>query len=103
LPAHKDIKLGRQQEVDELTKLDYTLTYIAPENDKNWSNWYVISGVKHGTEFYFRRWYAEDSVVSIEFMYSKDLAPLFDKLIPTMTHELAFTPTSPSDITQPVP
>jgi hypothetical protein len=31
------------------------------------------------------------------------LSPLFDKLNPTMTHELAFTPTSPSDIPRPVP
>jgi hypothetical protein len=95
LPEPKDVKIGRKQEVDELTKMDYTLTYVAPENEKTWTNWYVISGVKHGTEFYFRRWYSEDSVVSMEFIYPKELAPLFDKLIPTMTHELAFTSVSP--------
>jgi hypothetical protein len=31
----------------------------------------------------------------MEFIYPKELAPLFDKLIPTMTHELAFTSVSP--------
>jgi hypothetical protein len=95
LPGHKDVKLGRQQEADELRRMEYPLTYIAPENEKNWSNWYILSGVKHGTEFYFRRWYSDDSVVSLEFLYPKDLAPLFDKLIPRMTHEFSFSSTSP--------
>jgi TIR domain-containing protein len=94
LPDH-NVKLGRQREEDELRRMDYTLTYIAPESDKNWSNWYVLSGVKHGTEFYFRRWYSDDSVVSLEFFYPKELAPLFDKLIPRMTHEFSFSSTSP--------
>jgi hypothetical protein len=44
LPENKDVKAGRDQE--ELKRLDYTLTYIAPEQEKNWSNWYVLSGVK---------------------------------------------------------
>jgi hypothetical protein len=95
LPDHKDVKLGREKEIDELRKLNYTLTYIAPEKERNWSNWYVLSGVKHGTEFYFRRWYSDDSVVSIEFVYPKEQAMLFEKLIPTMTHELTFSNTVP--------
>ena len=95
LPEHKNVQLGRQQEVDDLKRMGHTLTYIAPEGEKNWSNWYVLSGVKHGTEFYFRRWYSDDSVVSLEFIYPKELAPLFDKLIPTMTHEFAFSSASP--------
>jgi TIR domain-containing protein len=95
LPDHKDVKVGRQQEADELRRMDYTLTYVAPENENNWSNWYVISGIKHGTEFYFRRWFSDDSVVSLEFIYAKELAPLFDKLIPRMTHEFSFSSTSP--------
>jgi hypothetical protein len=94
LPAHRDIKTGRQEEVNELTKMGYTLTYIAPEKENNWSNWYVVSGVKRGTEFYFRRWYSEDSVVSMEFMYPKEQAPFFDNIISTMVHEFAFTPTT---------
>ena len=95
LPEHKNVQLGRQQEVDDLKRMDHTLTYIAPESEKNWSNWYVLSSVKHGTEFYFRRWYSDDSVVSLEFIYPKELAPLFDKLIPTMTNEFAFSSASP--------
>jgi hypothetical protein len=74
--------------VAQLKKMNFSVTYIAPEREQNWSNWYVLSGVNHGTEFYFRRWYCEDSIVSIEFMYAKELAPLFDNLIPKMTHEL---------------
>ena len=95
LPEHKDVKVGREQEIEDLKRMDYTLTYVAPEKEQNWSNWYVLSGVKRGTEFYFRRWYSDDSVVSLEFIYPKELAALFEKLIPTMTHEFAFTAASP--------
>jgi hypothetical protein len=95
IPEHRNVKLGRQNEVAELTRMNFTVTYIAPEKEQNWSNWYVLSGVSHGMEFYFRRWYLEDSVVSMEFMYAKELAPLFDKLIPTMTHELMISSVAP--------
>ncbi len=93
LPDFKDVKLGRQREKDELEKLGYTLTYIAPEKDDNWKNWYVLSGVTNNTVFYYRRWYFEKSVGSIEFIFPKELAPLYDKLIPTMTQELVFSAT----------
>jgi hypothetical protein len=96
LPPTKDVKLARQQEIEQLEKLNYTLTYIAPEHEQNWKNWYVLSGVMNNTAFYFRRWYVQDSVVSIEFIFPKDLAPLYDKLIPAMTQELSFTETSPN-------
>ncbi|MGE5260801.1 MAG: toll/interleukin-1 receptor domain-containing protein [Actinomycetota bacterium] len=95
LPENKDVKAGRDQEVAELKRLDYTLTYIAPELEKNWSNWYVLSGVKLGTEFYFRRWYTDDSVVSIEFIYPKEMAPIFEKLVPYMTQDFTSTSTIP--------
>jgi hypothetical protein len=95
IPAHRDPKIGRDKEVDELKRMGYTLTYIAPEREQNWKDWYVISGLKHGTEFYFRRWYCDDSVVSIEFIYPKEMATLFDKLIPTMSRELAFSKVTP--------
>ena len=95
LPEHRDIKLGRQNEVNELKKLNYTLTYIAPERDANWKDWYIVSGVANDTKIYYRRWYCDDSVVSMEFVYPRELAPLFDKLIPTMTTEFAYSATSP--------
>lgn len=95
LPENKDVKIGRDKEVEDLERMDYTLTYIAPELDKNWSNWYVLSGVKMGTEFYFRRWYSDDSVVSIEFVYPKDLAPIFEKLVPILTQDFTYTRTIP--------
>ena len=95
IPEVRDPKLGRQNEITELMSMNFVLTYIAPEKDDNWTNWYVLSGLNHGTEFYFRRWYSDDSVVSMEFTYPKELAPLFDKLIPTMRHELVFTSAAP--------
>jgi len=91
LPDHKDVRKGRQQEYSELTKSNYSVTYEAPENDMNWGNWYVLSGIGFGTEFYFRRWYLDDSVVSMEFRYPKELTPLFDNIIDNMTHKLEFS------------
>ena len=96
LPEQKDVKLARQKEVDELRKLNYTLTYIAPERDTNWANWYVVSGVSNGTVFYYRRWFCDDSVVSMEFAFPKALGKLYETLIPTMTREFAYTAASPN-------
>ena len=61
LPEHKNPKDGRQYEVAELMRMNIVITYMAPQADQNWTNWYVLSGVNHGTEFYFRRWYSDDS------------------------------------------
>jgi hypothetical protein len=47
------------------------------------------------TEFYFRRWYTDDSVVSIEFIYPKELAPVFAKLVPIMTQDFTSPARSP--------
>ena len=69
-------------------KSNYSVTYAAPEDDQNWGNWYVLSGIGFGTEFYFRRWYLDDSVVSMEFRYPKQLTPLFDDIVATITHKL---------------
>jgi hypothetical protein len=91
LPEHKNVRLGRENEVGELKRMNFTVTWMGPEKDQNWSNWYVLSGVSHGTEFYFRRWYCQNSLVSIEFMYAKEFAPLFDNLIPKMTHDLTMS------------
>jgi hypothetical protein len=95
IPEHKNVRLGRENEAGDLARMNVPVTYIAPEKEHNWSNWYVLSGVSHGTEFYFRRWYCEDSVVSMEFMYGKELAPLFDKLIPVMTREFMMSNVAP--------
>jgi hypothetical protein len=95
LPANKDPKVGRQNEIDTLTGLGSVVTYMAPEKDKNWTNWYVLSGLNHGTEFYFRRWYCNNAVVSMEFTYPKDRASLFDSLVQPMTSQLVLQQCSP--------
>ena len=87
----KDIKLGQQEERTELEKLGYTITYMAPEKEKNWSNWYVLSGLTNNTVFYYRRWYFEDGVGSIEFIFPKEINPLYDKIIPEMTQSIVFS------------
>ena len=83
----KNVKIARETELASL-RSDYSVTYIAPEKEENWSNWYVLSGVGHGTEFYYRRWLCPDSIVSIEFEYAKELAPQFNSLIPDMVRKL---------------
>jgi hypothetical protein len=95
LPQDKDPHVGRQNEIDALTRMNFVVTYTAPEKDKNWSNWYVISGVNHGTEFYFRRWYCDEGVVSMEFTYPKERAPVFDPLIQPMTSQLVLRQCGP--------
>jgi hypothetical protein len=40
---------------------------------------------------------ARTSVVSIEFVYPKNQAELFDKLIPMMTRELGFNAAAPGN------
>ncbi len=88
LPESKDPKLGRQNEFNSLTGIGFVITYMAPEKDQNWTNWYVLSGINRGTEFYFRRWYCDDGLISMEFTYPKDQAPLFDSLVQPMTSQL---------------
>lgn len=91
LPEQRDVRAARENEVAQLKQMNFSLTYIAPEKEKNWSNWYVLSGVDLGTEFYFRRWYCPDSVVSIEFTYDKSVSPLFDGIIAKMTQQMVMT------------
>ena len=91
LSGQRDVKLARENEAAQLKQMNAAPTLIAPELEKNWSNWYVLSGVSHGTEYYFRRWYCPDSIVSIEFTYDKSVSPLFDVIIPRMTKETTMT------------
>ena len=96
LPADlSDVKLGRQREKEQLEKVGFILTYVAPEKERAWKDWYVLSGVANNNVFYYRRRYLKDSVGSIEFIFPKELSPLYEKLIPVMTQELAFSETAP--------
>ena len=76
--------------------MNFILTYIAPDKEENWSNWYVLSGVRRGSVFYYRRWYLPDSVVSMEFEYPKEQALLFNKVIPKMTREIVIRDVAPA-------
>lgn len=80
LPKHKDLRMGKEIEIRELESKGARVTY-----QKEGSNWYVLSGVDHGKEFYFRRWYCGDGIASMEFTYKKEFAPVFDKIIPMIT------------------
>lgn len=94
LRADKDIKFDRQMEHNEFTKDGYLVTLDKPDNRS--ANWYVLSGAKDGSIFYVRRWYAADSVISMDFRYSKELLTLFDKIIGPMANKLSYTETAPT-------
>jgi hypothetical protein len=96
LPTVTDVRLAQQIEIADLRSRGYEPSYAAPEKEENWSNWYVISGVKRGRVFYYRRWNAEDSVVSIEFDFPAEQKVMFNPIIDTMTRQLSFTPRRPN-------
>jgi hypothetical protein len=95
LAGERDVKVARRNEVDQLKKLNFTITYIAPEKEANWKDWYVVSGVSNDTKIYYRRWFCTDSIVSMEFVFPSAMTPLFEKLIPTMTREFSYDAAAP--------
>lgn len=93
--GERDVKVARGNEVEQLKKLNFTITYMAPEKEANWKDWYVVSGVSNDTKIYYRRWFCTDSIVSMEFVFPSAITPLFEKLIPTMTREFSYDATAP--------
>jgi len=86
LPEHNNIRIGRRIEKEKLEKLGWQLNYIGPRKEKNWSNWYVLTGWKKGnTVFYYRRWYTDKAVFSFMFEYPEGKTELYTKIIPAMT------------------
>jgi len=86
LPSHNNVRVGRQLESEKLASEGDQANYLGPVNESNWSNWYVISGRKsNGDEFYYRRWYTDKDVVSIEFEYSPEKIGLYNDAIGAMT------------------
>jgi TIR domain len=86
LPDHNNPRIGRRLEREALMGQGYTINYAGPSNPSNWEDWYILSGEKpNGNEFYYRRWYTEKDVVSIEFDYSKAMVGFYDDAIGAMT------------------
>ena len=90
IAGERDIRIARQNEVDALKRLNFAITYVAPEKEANWKDWYIVSGVSNDTKIYYRRWFCADSIVSMEFVYPSAMSPLFEKLIPTMTRDFSY-------------
>jgi hypothetical protein len=91
LPEHSNVRVGRDIEEKKLRELGYSINYLGPREEANWSNWYIVSGTKpDGTEYYYKRWYTNKDVVSIDFDYPKELIPLYDKIIEVMMSEKRF-------------
>ena len=91
LPSHNNPRLGRDAEVRNLEADGAAVNYLGPSKESNWSDWYVISGIRaNKNEFYYRRWYTDKEVVSIEFDYAPEKIDLYNGAIPAMTLEDRF-------------
>ena len=86
-----DPRAAQTTEVANLESQGYVVTSTAPQLEKNWSNWYVITGLKSGTVFYYRRWYQGDTIFSVEFAYPQQSQHIFSSAIERMTKEISFT------------
>lgn len=81
-----DPQVAREAERQRLHDRGYQINYSAPLNPASRANWYVLSGMKpDGTEFYYRRWYVDDDIVSIEFEYNREEIGFYNKAIDAMT------------------
>lgn len=84
----RDIKQDRQEEEGRLKGYGNVVTFVSPEKD--WANWYIITGLNDNNVFYYRRWYLQNSIGSIEFTFPKGQSSLYDRIIATMCHDLVF-------------
>jgi TIR domain len=86
LPTNYDPIRGSAEEQANLKEQGWTINYVAPQFSPEQRNWYVISGLMpNGWNYYFRRWYTNVDVVSIEFRYPPEVKVLYDKIIEDMT------------------
>ncbi len=86
VPGHKDIRKGQRIEQEMLERQGSRCTYIGPQVEKNWSNWYVLSGFgPDGKLFYLRRWYTDRGTVSFEFCFDGARKPIYNQVIEEMT------------------
>ena len=86
LPSHGNPRLGREDEARALEAGGAVVNYLGPSKESNWRDWYVISGIgANRNEFYYRRWYTDRDVVSIEFDYAPEKIDRYNEVIPAMT------------------
>jgi hypothetical protein len=91
LPEHNNVRIGRDIEEKRVHDLGYSVNYLGPREEENWSNWYIVTGTKpDGSEYYYKRWYTVKDVVSIEFDYPRARLELYNKIIGDMTTQKRF-------------
>ena len=69
----------------------YVVTSTAPQLKEELEQRYVITGLKSGTVFYYRRWYQGSTIFSVEFAYPQQSQHIFSSTIERMTKEISFT------------
>jgi hypothetical protein len=86
LPEHSNIRIGRDMEEKKVRDLGYSVNYLGPREEANWSDWYIVTGTKpDGSEYFYKRWYTHKDVVSIEFDYPQERLEVYNKIIADMT------------------
>ncbi|MDD9910248.1 MAG: hypothetical protein OXR62_11200 [Ahrensia sp.] len=79
-----DMAVQQDREAEALAQSGHVITYKAPEKAKNRSNWYVLSGLKDGNGFYYRRTLVGKEMVSYEVRYPKSQQPTYTHVINTL-------------------
>jgi hypothetical protein len=88
LPEHGSIRRARDEEERKLRELGFDPNHFKPEEGEPWGDFYVITGWKPGMDiFYYKRWFTERDIVSIEFDYAAAHKRQYDKIIPDMVKE----------------
>jgi hypothetical protein len=84
-----DIQRARDEEKQHLVSSGAHINLSYPQPGDVWRNWYVLSGWNKSThdEFYYKRWYVQDEVISMEFNYKKERVRTYDDIIKHMVYD----------------
>jgi hypothetical protein len=83
-----NVRKTRDKEETELRGKGYVPNHLKPEEGEPWGNFYVITGWKPNQDvFYYKRWFVDQDIVSIEFDYSAQHKRQYDTIIPDMVKE----------------
>jgi hypothetical protein len=84
-----DIQIARDEEKQHLVSSGAHINLSYPQPGDVWRNWYVLSGWNKSThdEFYYKRWYVQDELISMEFNYKKERVRTYDDIIKHMVYD----------------
>ena len=88
VPEHRDVRKARDDERRDLISRGFHVNFSYPQPGEAWSNWYMLTGHNRLTleEFYYKRWFTERDVVSIEYNYKKERVRTYNEIIKHMVY-----------------